>query len=99
MSLATPAKSPLGKACSYVLKRWESLTRYTTDGRLPIDTNELERLIRVVAVGKKNFLHAASEVGAQAAAVMYSLANSCLLVDVMWRVSEKVSVADLLPRN
>lgn len=108
VALATPAKSPLGKACSYVLKRWESLTRYTTDGRLPIDTNELERLIRVVAIGKKNYLHAASEVGAQAAAVMYSLVNSCLLVgvdpflylaDVMWRVSEKGAVADLLPRN
>ena len=108
VSLVTPAKSPLGKACSYVLKRWESLTHYTTDGRIPIDTNELERLIRVIAVGKKNFLHAASEVGAQAAAAMYSLVNSCLLVgvdpflylaDVMWRVSEKVPVADLLPRN
>ena len=108
VSLAAPPKTPLGKACSYVLNRWESLTRYTTDGRLPIDTNELERLIRVVAIGKKNYLHAASELGAQAAAVMYSLVNSCLMIevdpflylsDVMWRVSEKVKVSELIPRN
>jgi len=53
----------------------------------------------MMAVGEKNFLHAASEVGARAAAVMYSLVKSCLLVDGMQWVSEKVPVAELLARN
>ena len=42
----------------------------------------IERAFRVVAVGRKNYLHAASELGAHGAAIGYSLINSCLLQDI-----------------
>jgi len=42
-------KSALGKALQYALSRWDALTRYTTDGRLSIDNNLSERLLRGIA--------------------------------------------------
>ncbi|MGO4567244.1 transposase, partial [Rhizobium sp. 2YAF20] len=39
----------LGDAVSYTLNQWDYLTRYTSDGRMPIDNNILERDIRVFA--------------------------------------------------
>lgn len=107
---AAPPKSPLGKACAYVLKRWQSLTVYLDDGYLPIDTMALERQFRAIAVGRKNFLHAASETGAHGAAAAYSLVNTCLLQDidpfvylsdVMARVSSCLQrdIHTLLPHN
>jgi transposase len=41
--------SKLGDAVSYMLNQWDYLTRYTDDGRMPIDNNLLERDIRVFA--------------------------------------------------
>ena len=110
VNLAATPKSPLGKACAYVLKRWGSLTLYLKDGMIPIDTMAIERAFRVVAVGRKNYLHAASELGAQGAAIGYSLVNSCLLqgvdpfiylCDVFERVGScpQRDVATLLPQN
>jgi hypothetical protein len=49
-------KTPLGKAFQYALSRWEALTRYVDDGRLSIDNNLSERLLRGVAVSRKNFM-------------------------------------------
>lgn len=44
----------LGDAVSYTLNQWEYLTRYTEDGRMPIDNNLLERDIRIFATGRKS---------------------------------------------
>jgi transposase len=66
-------KSYFGTAINYTLKRWENLSRYLTDARLAIDSNAVEREIRPVAPCKKNWLFCASEVGAEASAILYSL--------------------------
>jgi transposase len=47
--------SALAKALNYALNRWESLLRYTEDGRLEIDNNIAERSVRGSCVGKKNY--------------------------------------------
>ena len=110
MNQAMPPKSPIGKACAYVLKCWKSLTEYLSDGNLPIDTMAIERAFRVVAIGRKNFLHAASEAGAHGAAVGYSLVNTCLmhgidpfiyLCDVLELVGscQNGEIEKLLPQN
>ena len=49
-------KSTLGKAMQYALNRWEALARYLEDGRLSIDNNLAERLLRGIALTRKNFL-------------------------------------------
>lgn len=72
-------KSPLGQAIGYAQKRWTALTRYLEDGRLEIDNGEVERLIRIVALGRKNFLFAGSDAGAERAAVAYTVLVTCTL--------------------
>ena len=66
----------LAEAIDYVLNRWDAFVRYTTDGRTPIDNNTIERLLRPVAIGRKNYLFFGSEKGGQTAATLYTLVQS-----------------------
>jgi transposase len=75
-------KSPLGDAVRYLTNQWAALQRFVEDGRLAIDNNRAENQLRVVAVGRKNWLFAGSFDGARRAALLYSLVQSCKLVDV-----------------
>jgi transposase len=106
----TLPKSTLGGAISYALTRWEGLCRYTEDPILSIDSNPIERQIRPVALGRKNWLFCASEIGAEAACVMYSLIASCklagiepheYLTDVLSRINDhsQLTLHELLPQN
>jgi transposase len=82
--LATTAlpKSPVGDAVRYLTNQWDALQRYVDDGRVAIDNNRAENQLRVVAVGRKNWLFAGSFDGATRAALLYSLVQSCTLVGV-----------------
>ena len=77
-----PPASTLGRACAYWLNHWDALTRFLQDGRLELDNTEVERQIRALAVGRKNYLFAGSHDGARRAAVLYSLIRSCDLAGV-----------------
>ncbi len=61
------------------LSRWPALIRYVDDGALEIDNNAAERALRVVALGRKNFLFAGSNAGGERAAAIYSLLSSAKL--------------------
>ena len=74
-----PKKLPLAKAIHYALVRWEALVRYVDDGRIEIDNNAIERQIRPIALGRKNYLFAGSDAGGDRAAMMYSLINTAKL--------------------
>jgi len=69
----------LAKAIHYALVRWESLVRFVDDGRIEIDNNPIERQIRPIAVGRKNYLFAGSDAGGDRAALMYGLINTAKL--------------------
>ncbi|MDP9837916.1 hypothetical protein J2T09_002676 [Neorhizobium huautlense] len=62
---------------SYTLNEWDYLTRYTSDDRMPIDNNILERDIRVFATGRKSWLFSDTADGAKASAVICSLMLTC----------------------
>lgn len=68
----------LAKAIAYTYKRWEGLIAYCNDGRLEIDNNLIENTIRPLALGRKNYLFAGSDYGAQNLAIGYSLVNTCI---------------------
>jgi len=74
-----PKKSELAAAIHYALSRWRALTRYCEDGRIEIDNNAAERSLRVVALGRKNYLFAGSDAGGERAAAIYSLLGSAKL--------------------
>jgi transposase len=67
----------LGDAVSYTLNQWDYLTRYISDGRIPIDNNILERDIRIFATGRKSWLFSDTANGARASAVIYNLMLTC----------------------
>jgi hypothetical protein len=71
-------KSDTAAAIRYALSRWRALTRYVDDGALEIDNNAAERALRVVALGRKNYLFAGSDAGGERAAAIYSLLGSAL---------------------
>jgi transposase len=75
-------RSPLGQAIGYAQAQWSTLVRYLEDGDLEIDNNAVERAIRGVAIGRKNWLFAGSYEGGKRAATIYSLVESCKSVDV-----------------
>src|SRR6266571_3710842 len=75
-------KSPLGDAVRYLTNQWVALQRFVEDGRLALDNNRAENQLRIVALGRKNWLFAGSFEGAKRAALLYSLVQSCTLVDV-----------------
>jgi hypothetical protein len=72
-------KSTLGKAMQYALNRWDALVRYLEDGRLSIDNNLSERLLRGIALTRKNFLFLGSDEGGRRAAIIYTVAETAKL--------------------
>jgi transposase len=103
-------KSPLGEAVRYLTNQWDALQRFVEDGRFRIDNNGAENQLRGVAVGRKNWLFAGSFEGAKRAALLYSLVQSCTLIelspfdylkDVLLRVATHPQrlIGDLTPRG
>jgi len=71
--------NPLRSAIRYTLKRWNGLSEYTRHGHLNIDNNLIERQIRPLALGRKNYMFAGAHIGAEYAALYYSLFATCQL--------------------
>lgn len=72
-------KSDTAVAVRYALGQWKALELFCDDGRLEIDNNAAERALRVVALGRKNFLFAGSDRGGERAALVYSLLGTAKL--------------------
>jgi transposase len=70
-------KDSLGEAVHYALRHWSALTRFTEAGHLDASNNFAECCMRAVAVGRKAFLFVGSERAGHAAAIYYSLVESC----------------------
>jgi hypothetical protein len=75
-------KSTLGQAIGYALNHWRALTAFLGDGRLELDNNRAERAIKPIVIGRKNFLFMGGPNGGKAAAIMFSLMESCRQNDV-----------------
>jgi transposase len=88
------AKSEMAKAFDYMLRRWASFTRFLDDGRVCLSNNAAERALRGIAVGRRNWTFAGSDVGGQRAAVMYTLIETCRLNDV----DPRAWLADVIAR-
>ena len=101
--------NPLTKALAYARERRGALEVYLTDPDVPIDTNHLERALRVIPMGRKNWNFCWTELGARHVGIMQSLIVTCrlhqidpydYLVDVLQRVGEHPAnrVGELTPR-
>lgn len=73
-------RSKMGKAVGYLVNQKKKLMVHLTDPRVPIHNNRMERGLRGPVLGRKNFYGTKSKRGAEAAAVFYSIIESCKLV-------------------
>ncbi len=72
-------KSQYGRALRYFIQNYSGLTLFLTDAEVPIDNNMQERLLRNHVVGRKTWYGTHSKRGAQTAAVLFSLVETCKL--------------------
>ena len=102
-------KDPYSKALMYLANREVELSVYLSDPDVPIDTNHLERLIRPIPMGRRNWLFCWTELGAAQVGVIQSLISTCklhginpftYLVDVLQRIQihPNKDILQLTPR-
>lgn len=105
-----PPKSAMGQAISYARNRGETLTRFLDDTRIPLDNNASERALRIVALGRKNFLFVGNPDCGDNLAGLYSLIATCdlhsvdpieYLKDVLLRVDvhPAAKIDEILPHR
>jgi transposase len=87
-------KSEVGKAIAYTTKRWATLTRFMSDGRICLSNNAAERALRGVAVGRHNWTFAGSDRGGERAAAIYTLIETAKLNGI----DPQAWLADVLSR-
>ena len=90
--------NPVAKAMDYMLTRWETFTRFLSDGRICLTNNAAERAVRGIALGRKSWLFAGSDRGGDRAAAMYSLIYTAKLNGVdprAWLADVLARIADL----
>jgi len=108
--LRIPGKSDLAKAFRYGLNRQEAFSLFLTDGRVAIDNNPAERALRPIGIGRKNWLFAGADTGAETlaramtiieTAKLNGLDPQAYLADVLDRIHDhKINKLDeLLPWN
>lgn len=101
--------NPFLGALAYARERKEGLQVYLDDPEVAIDTNHLERALRVIPMGKKNWMFCWTELGAKQVGIVQSLLGTCrlhdidpydYLVDVLQRVGQHPAqrVRELTPR-
>jgi hypothetical protein len=74
--------SKLSGAFNYIRNHWEALNEFVNDGALPIDNNQVERLMKRIAVGRKNWLFIGSLRARVRNAALMSLVTSALRMDL-----------------
>ena len=102
--------NPVAKAMDYMLNRWGAFTRFLENGKICLTNNAVERALRCIAVGRKNWTFCGSDRGGQRAAAMYTLIATAKLnnidpeawlADVLRRISDHPAsrLHELLPWN
>ncbi|MFN7089587.1 MAG: IS66 family transposase [Allorhizobium sp.] len=105
-----PGKSDLAKAFRYGLSRRASFSLFLEDGRVAIDNNPAERALRPIGIGRKNWLFAGADTGAETlaramtiieTAKLNGLDPQAYLADILARINDhKINrLGDLLPWN
>ena len=100
----------VAKAIDYMLTRWGAFARFLHDGRICLTNNAAERALRGLALGRKSWLFAGSERGAERAASMYTLIQTAKLnnvdpqawlANVLARIADtpQTQISELLPWN
>lgn len=72
----------LQEAINYCVKHWAGLTLFLMDIRVPLTNNEAERTVRHAVMGRKNFYGSRTHNGADIAATLYTVIESCKKAEI-----------------
>jgi transposase len=75
---AIPPKSALGKALGYLHRQWRRLVLFLTDGRIELTNNRVERELRSLVLGRKNWLFAYGDLGGERTATILTILGTCI---------------------
>jgi len=98
------ARAPLSRSAAvakpidYLLKRWDGFARFLQDGRICLTNNAAERALRGFALGRKSWLFAGSDRGADRAAAVTTLIMTAKLNDIdplAWLADALARIADI----
>ncbi len=73
-----PPKTALGQALGYLQRQWHRLVLFLTDGRLELTNNRLERELRALVLGRKNWLFAYGDLGGRRTAIILTVLGTCI---------------------
>ena len=105
-----PPQGATGKAITYAKNQWKSLSVYLTDPCIRLDNNLSENALRILALGRKNFLFVGHEEAGQNLAILQTITSTCRLhkvdtyeyiKDMLIRIQTHPAsrIDDLLPQN
>ena len=73
-----PPKTPLGRALGYLHRQWERLSLFLTDGRIELTNNRVERELRRLVCGRKNWLFTSHDIGGERTAAILTVLGTCI---------------------
>ena len=73
-----PPKTPLGRALNYMHRQWRRLCLFLEDGAIELTNNHVERALRKLVLGKKNWLFAWEDLGGERAASILTIVATCV---------------------
>ena len=105
-----PPQGATGKAITYAENQWKSLSVFLTDPLIRLDNNLSENALRIIALGRKNFLFVGHEEAGQNLAILQTITSTCRLhnvdpyeyiKDVLIRIQTHPAskIDELLPQN
>ncbi|MCP4684074.1 MAG: IS66 family transposase [bacterium] len=103
-------KGPAGKAIGYFVDNYDALVFCLSDPKIRLDNNISEAQLRLIALGRKNYLFVGHEVAGQNLAVLQTLVATCVankvnpqeyLTDVLIQIQThpQSRIDELLPHN
>ena len=103
-------KGPVAKAIGYFTGNYDALKLFLTDPNIPLDNNISERQLRLIALGRKNYLFVGHDVAGQNLAILQTFVATCVaggvnpqeyLTDVLIRIQNhpQARIDELLPHN
>lgn len=106
----TTPGSGYGKALKYISNNWDSLLIFLTDPKINLDNNISERALRIIAIGRKNYLFVGTKQAGKNLAILQTLVQTCklhqvnpqkYLADVLIRIQShpQSKISELHPKN
>lgn len=103
-------KGPVAKAIGYFVGNYDALKLFLEDPNIPLDNNVSERQLRLIALGRKNYLFVGHDVAGRNLAILQTFVATCVannvnpqdyLTDVLIRTQTQPQskIDNLLPHN